>query len=217
MAGDALTSLSGRCPGGSIATGRRRPVAMERDLMSLSNLAAVLADLRSIESFLAADCSRGEKQKAAWHLLEALKSSRWLDGVDVPVDVIHRMEELGKRVHWLYLAPPEPGSNEHRETQAFIKDTIKLLTENRDDPFADLPPKPRKLLLALNGKGKVPIKTAFLAVYDRKTLDNRARQTFLTLVRRTENDLQKKHKLMIRKDAETLELLPLGTSHAGRT
>jgi hypothetical protein len=77
-----------------------------------------------------------------------------------------------------------------------------------EDRFDDFNPKPRKLLLALSGKGKVPLLDAFRAVQGRKAFTPTSRGTFLTLVRRTSDELPTKGRnLAIDKTGDTLELV----------
>jgi hypothetical protein len=91
-----------------------------------------------------------------------------------------------------------------------LAEVVNLLTGQPLERFADFSPKGRKLLLALEGKGKVDLKTAFRAVHGRKTMNATGRQSFLTLVRRTSDSLSRKgYSLMIDRTVGTLELISI--------
>jgi hypothetical protein len=94
--------------------------------------------------------------------------------------------------------------------------SLKQVSSMPSDRFADFARQPRKLLTALDGKGKVLIADAFRAVYGRKAMTRVTRASLLGLVRRTRDDLPKKnHKLTIQQEGDTLELVEtLPKSHA---
>jgi hypothetical protein len=138
-----------------------------------------------------------------------LESATFPEVVDYLVKRDHRVGKLGYRVD-KYLE--EHGMHLHRLLDLLTAElnvaTRKAHSES--DQFADFPKLPRKLLMALDGKGKVAITAAFRAVHGRKRWDRTARNSFLTLVRRTSDALPTKgYTQTILPEAGTLQLIDL--------
>ncbi len=106
----------------------------------------------------------------------------------LPYDADYRPLPSDRRTKWLVL----------------LDDTLLQMGE-QSDRFADFTPLKRKLLLALDGKGKVTILSAFKAVRKIQRMDKTDRASFLALIRRTDDDVGKKG-YMIKLEGNTIEL-----------
>jgi hypothetical protein len=133
-----------------------------------------------------------------------------LEAPGLPAKVANRLRELWDRLIQDRWQPPPYDPPRRDEWVELLEGAIQACegAADAEEQFDDFPRQPRKLLLFLKGKSKIPLREAFRAVYGRKAMDNTARSTLLRLVRRTSDLLPTLNRnLTINKTGDTLELV----------